>query len=83
MDIRQHLDALLAHAAELGRVPQRFVVREEDWGELASRYHLDPDPKTEGVMQYCGVLVEFGQVSQRMIAALYDTNGEALLEEWQ
>lgn len=81
MDIREHLDGLLANLVGSGRKPERFIVREEDWRELVERYDLAADTEAADHPQYRDVPVEFGQVSDRMIVALYDTVGDALLQE--
>jgi len=81
MDITPYMDAMLANVAESGRKPQNFIVREDDWFELVNRYGLSHDPKEHSAPRYKGVPVEFGQVSDQMIVALYDTQGKAVVEE--
>lgn len=78
MDILDHMDLLLAKAAEQGREPLHLVLRQNDWIEIGHRFRQDllPDPSAVGANTYKGVPIHFAALGNEAIVGLVDRNGQ-------
>lgn len=77
MDALVHMDMLLVNAANQGREPQHWFMRENDWLaiEMRVRKNKVPDLANFGERAYKGVPVHFMNFNAETIVVLIDRLG--------
>jgi hypothetical protein len=78
MDILDAMDLLLASAAERGRKPRHWIIRQDDWDVIGEQFRAGnlPDPAAIGAITYKEVPVHFGNLNNRGDVGLMDWDGQ-------
>ena len=78
LDILEMMDRLHQAAAERGREPQHWIIRQTDWREIGARFRagLTLDFKGIGPADYKGIPIHFSKFAADEIVGLVDREGK-------